>query len=237
MHRLGAVGERLALGVQMPKAVIFDIDGTLVDSVDFHAEAWRQAFAASGKELPFERIREQIGKGSDQLMPVFLSPEELKNSGKEIEERRGTIYQRDFLPKVRPFPGVRALFEKLAHEGKRLALASSAKQDELEAYKRLINVDDFVEVIVSADDVERSKPEPDIFRAAIERLALRPTQATVVGDTPYDAEAAARAGMASIGVLCGGFPGELLLKAGCRELRRDPEDLLARYADSSLAAP
>jgi phosphoglycolate phosphatase-like HAD superfamily hydrolase len=123
------------MGVQMVKAVIFDIDGTLVDSVDLHAQAWQEAFAHFGKKIPFAEVRHQIGKGGDQLMPVFFSKEELDQFGEEMEEYRSELFKRDFLPRVRPFPKVREMFQRIRNEGLQIALASSAKEDELKAYK------------------------------------------------------------------------------------------------------
>ena len=102
----------------MLKAVIFDVDGTLVDTVDLHAQAWQEAFKAYGYDLPYDEIRHQIGKGSDQLFPVFISQEEIERVGKPINQRRREIYQKDMLPNVRPFPKVRELFERIRADGK-----------------------------------------------------------------------------------------------------------------------
>ncbi|HEV2705615.1 MAG TPA: HAD family hydrolase [Pyrinomonadaceae bacterium] len=221
----------------MLKAVIFDIDGTLVDSVDLHAKAWQEAFRHFGREVPFEDIRKQIGKGGDQLMPVFFTRAELDRFGEDMEKHRGHVYQRDYLPLVRAFPGVRSLFERIRRDGKRIALASSAKSEELTAYKKLADIVDLIEEETSADDAERSKPHPDIFEAALAQLKdVRPEEAIVIGDTPYDAEAAAKAGLHTIGVLCGGFPESELRAAGCVRIYQDPTDLLARYEQSPLAA-
>ena len=221
----------------MIKAAIFDIDGTLVDSVDLHARAWQEAFRHYGREIPFPEIRHQIGKGGDQLMPVFFSPEELDKFGEEMEKHRGYIYKRDYLPLVRAFPRVRELFERLRQDGTRLALASSAKEDELAAYKKLARIEDLVEEQTSADDAEKSKPHPDIFEAALAQLGdVRPSEAIVIGDTPYDAEAARKAGLPTIGVLCGGFPEAELRAAGCRPIYRDVSDLLAHYEESPFRA-
>jgi HAD superfamily hydrolase (TIGR01549 family) len=216
----------------MIKAVIFDIDGTLVDSVDLHAQAWQETFRHFGKEIPFEQVRHQIGKGGDQLMPVFFTKEELDEFGSEMEEYRGRLYKRDYLPRVRAFPGVRELFQKIKDDGKRLALASSAKESELGEYKRIANIEDLVEEETSADDADKSKPHPDIFEAALERLGdIEAHEAIVVGDTPYDAEAAGKIDLRTIGVLCGGFPEAELKAAGCVQIYNDPADLLARYDD------
>ena len=219
----------------MIKAVVFDIDGTLVDSVDLHARAWQEAFRRFGREVPFEEVRHQIGKGGDQLMPVFFSREELERFGEEMEKFRGDIYKREYLPRVRAFPRVRELFERIRRDSLRVALASSAKEEELKAYKKIARIEDLVEEETSADDAERSKPHPDIFKAALEQLGgVEADEAIVVGDTPYDAEAAGKAGLRTIGLLCGGFPEEELRAAGCVAIYRDPADLLARYDESAI---
>lgn len=220
----------------MIKAVIFDVDGTLVDSVDLHARAWQEAFAHFGKHFDFERVRSQIGKGGDQLMPVFLSEEELAEFGEELEKYRGELFKREYLSHVKGFPAVRELFQRVKAEGLQIALASSAKDDELKTYKKIADIEDLVEEETSSDDAEKSKPHPDIFEAALERLGeMKPSEAVVVGDTPYDAEAAGKAGMQTIGLLSGGFPEEDLRAAGCVRIYRAPADLLANYDASPLA--
>ena len=219
----------------MIRAVIFDIDGTLVDSVDLHAQAWQEAFKRFGREIPYQDVRHQIGKGGDQLMPVFFSKEELDRFGEELEKYRGDLYKREYLPRVRGFPKVRELFERIKADGKRIALASSAKEDELETYKKVARIEDLVEKETSADDADKSKPHPDIFEAALEQLGdIAPDEAIVVGDTQYDAQAAGKLNLRTIGMLCGGFPEEELREAGCIAIYRDPADLLARYDDSII---
>ena len=220
----------------MIEAVIFDIDGTLVDSVDLHAQAWKEAFSHFGKDVPYEQVRHQIGKGGDQLMPVFFSRDELERIGDEMEEYRGLLYKRDYLRRVRAFPSVRELFERIKGDGKRIALASSAKAEELSVYKRIAEIEDLVEEETSADDAEKSKPHPDIFVASFEKLGdVAPERVAVIGDTPYDAEAARRAGLRNLlGVLCGGFPERELRAAGMVEIHQDPADLLRHYEDSLI---
>ena len=217
------------------KAVIFDVDGTLVDSVDLHAEAWRLAFEKFGKKVSFNEARRQIGKGSDQLLPVFLSERELAEFGNELDTYRSELFKRDFLPRVKGFPQVRELFKRILTDNKQIALASSAKADELATYKRLAGIDDLVDKQTSSDDAEKSKPFPDIFTAALARLKnVAATDAMVIGDTPYDAEAAAKIELSTIGVLCGGWPEQELRGAGCIAVYRDPADLLKRYDESAL---
>src|SRR5690349_5774703 len=144
---------------------LFDVDGTLVDSVDLHARAWQEALQHFGHRVAFEQIRAQIGKGGDQLLPVFLAEDELGRRGEVIEEYRGDLYKRKYLKRVRAFPRVRELFQALLRRGARIALASSAKGGELATYKEIARIDDLVEAETSADDAERSKPHPDIFAA------------------------------------------------------------------------
>jgi HAD superfamily hydrolase (TIGR01509 family) len=220
----------------MVKAVIFDIDGTLIDSVDLHAEAWREALRHFRHDIPFERIRAQIGKGGDLLMAALLPEEEVRRRGEDIEKYRLELFQREYLPRVEPFPRVRELFERIGADGKRIALASSARKQELERYKRIAGIEDLVDAATSSDDAEKSKPHPDIFEAVLEYLeGIRAVDAIAVGDTPYDAQAAGKAGLRTIGLLCGGWPEPVLRQAGCFAIYRDPADLLTHYEQSPLA--
>lgn len=214
------------------KAAIFDVDGTLIDSVDLHAKAWQEALAHFGKQVPFPDIRQQIGKGGDQLRPVFLSPQENKRFGEDLEKFRGQLFKDRYLPQVHRFPAVPELFQKLKEQGIRVALATSSKGNELENYKRIAGIEDFVDHDTSSDDAQRSKPHPDVFQAALDKLKLKPEAGVVaIGDTPYDAEAGVKAGLRVVGVLSGGFPAEQLTGAGCAALFRDPADILARLED------
>lgn len=221
----------------MIKAVIFDVDGTLVDSVNLHAKAWQVAFEKFDKEVSFEAIRRQIGKGADQLLPVFFSDDELRRFGRELDEYRGELFRAEYLPQVRPFAKVRELFERLRRDGRKIALASSAKEDELDEYKKIAQIDDLIEADTSSGDVGRSKPYPDIFEAARAKLGdFDLDEIVVVGDTPHDAEAAANANMRIIGLLGGGWTQERLREAGCIEVYKDPADLLAHYDKSVLGS-
>jgi HAD superfamily hydrolase (TIGR01549 family) len=218
------------------EALLFDVDGTLVDSVDLHARAWQEAFEHFGKRIPFDAIRAQIGKGGDQLMKEFLKPEELKRRGKEIDTYRTGLYKRKYLKSVRGFPRVRELFQELLRRKLRVALTSSAKRDELSKYKKICEIDDLVQIETTGDDAERSKPHPDILDVALERLGpgTAKDRVYVIGDSPWDALAGTRLGVRTIGVLCGGFPEAQLMKAGCVAIYRDPADLLARLEESPI---
>lgn len=219
----------------MIEAVIFDIDGTLVDSVDLHARAWQEAFRHFGHEVQFEEVRSQIGKGSDKLIPHFLSPDENKKIGEELDKFRGELWKTKYLHQVKPFPKVRELFQRIQQDGKQIVLASSAKGDELQTYKQIANIEDLIQEETSSDDVESSKPDPDIIHAALGKLGNPdPEQVMMVGDTPYDVEAARKAGVRTIGVLCGGFPETDLRKAGAVAIYNGPAELLTMYEVSPL---
>ena len=219
----------------MPKAIIFDVDGTLVDSVDLHASAWQEALQHFGHDVTFEQCRSQIGKGGDQFLPVFLSGAEQKDHGAEMEEWRGTLFKSKYMHLVRPFSAVPELLQRVRDAGCKVAVASSAKTNELEVYLDIACVRHLVDVMTSSEDAERSKPEPDIFQAALTKLGLEGADAVAVGDTPYDAEAAGKIGIATVGFLCGGFSEVELRKAGCVAIYPGPAALLACFGASPLA--
>ncbi|MGC4122806.1 MAG: HAD family hydrolase [Myxococcales bacterium] len=219
----------------MLRAILFDVDGTLVDSVDLHARAWQDALALYGKQVSLEKIRSQIGKGGDQLMPVFLSEPELARWGQALDHAKAELYEERYRPLVRPFPGVPELFRRIRRDGKRIVLASSGTTEEVESNLRLLGVEDLVDAFTTADMAERSKPFPDIFCAALERAAVEdPDEALVVGDSPYDVEAATRIALPAVGLLCGGFSEVDLEAAGAVALYASPRDLLDHYEQSPL---
>ena len=216
----------------MFKAVILDVDGTLLDSVDLHALAWAEALAKFGHEVGFSRVRSQIGKGGDKLIPVFLSPDAQKNHGKQLEEWRSKRFKTEYLPLVRPFSAVPELVRRMRSAGLRVAVASSAKSDELKIYLDMAGITSLVDVSTSSDDVEQSKPSPDIFHAVLKKLKIEGREAVAIGDTPYDAIAARKANIAIIGVLSGGFSEQSLREAGCAEIHPGVATLLACFENS-----
>jgi HAD superfamily hydrolase (TIGR01549 family) len=218
------------------RAAIFDLDGTLVDSNELHVQAWQETFRHFGKEIPVKRLREQIGKGGDQYLPVFLNEQEMREFGKEVDAYRGDIFKKKYLSQVRPFPRVRELFERLRDQNKKIALASSGKEDEVEHYKQLLGIEKLVDSMTTADQVAHSKPKSDVFIAALRTLGnLQPQDAIAIGDTPYDVEAAKKIELPIIGVRCGGFSETVLRDEGAIAIFRDPADLLDRYYQSPLA--
>ncbi len=219
----------------MPKAAIFDLDGTLLDLVDLHALAWHEAMTKFGHDVSFERARSQIGKGGDKLIPEFLSEDAQRDHGKEMEEWRGKRFKAEYLPLVRPFSAAPDLLRRVRDAGLRIAIGSSAKKDELEMYLDIARIADLVDVKTSSEDAEESKPAPDIFEIVLEKLGLEGGDAVAIGDSPFDAQAAGKAKIATIGVLCGGFTEDLLRQAGCIEVHPGPAALFANFPKAILA--
>jgi HAD superfamily hydrolase (TIGR01509 family) len=213
------------------EGVIFDVDGTLVDSNDAHAEAWVRAFAEAGHAVPFERVRPLIGMGGDQLLPT-LGFSAQGEAHEKMGQRRGEIFKQDFLPHLRPLPGARELVKRLQQAGLRLAVASSAQPAELEPLLKVAGVEEILRLRTSAGDVEESKPEPDVVQAALERLRLPPPAAVMIGDTPYDVAAALRAGVAVIAFRSGGWSDADL--RGAIAVYDHAADLLDRFDSSPL---
>jgi HAD superfamily hydrolase (TIGR01509 family) len=219
----------------LPKAAIFDLDGTLLDSVDFHALAWQEAMLKFGHDVGFEQMRGQIGKGGDKLIPVFFSADEQLDHGKELEEWRSNRFKTEYLPLVRPFSAVPDLLRRVRAAGLQVAVASSAKKDEVDQYLDIAGITDLVDLKTTSDDVEESKPAPDIFEIVLKKLKIEGADAVAIGDTPYDAKAAGKAGIATIGVLCGGFAESSLRQAGCVEVYPGPGALFASFSNSMFA--
>lgn len=205
------------------RGVLLDVDGTLVDSNDEHARAWEQAFREHGYKVPYERIRPLMGMGGDKILPhlVRLDPDSI--AGELIADRRRVVFLREHLPVLKPQRGSRQLVQRLRERGLRLAVASSAKAEEIDDLLRVAGVDDLVDEVVTNSQAAASKPEPDILHLALERIRCRPDEALMIGDTPYNIEAAARAGVATVALRCGGFSNQDL--AGAIAVYDDPEAL------------
>lgn len=214
------------------QGVILDVDGTLVDSNDAHAQAWMQALAEAGFDLPFERVRRLIGMGGDHLLPDLTGLQKESEQGEQISSRRGEILMQRYVPEVRPFPGVMELLSRMRQEGLTLVVASSAEEDEAQALLAIAGVEHLISVLTSSDDAARSKPDPDIVQAALDRSGLTAGQVVMLGDTPYDLRAATAAGVPLIAVRCGGWSDAEL--SGTLAIFDDPTDLLAHYERSPL---
>ena len=216
-----------------PRIVILDVDGTLIDSNDAHAASWTETLAEAGHDVPFERIRLMIGMGGDKLLPAAVGIEIDSPEGERLAHRRTEIFHERWLGTLRPFPGTRGLLERMRQDGLSLVIASSAKRPELEAMLDQTGLDGLFEEETTSSDAERSKPDPDIVRAALERAGAAPDECVMIGDTPYDVEASLRAGVPIVGVRSGGWGEEEL--AGAVEVWDGPADLLAHYEQSAIA--
>jgi HAD superfamily hydrolase (TIGR01509 family) len=212
------------------KTVLFDVDGTLVDSNDAHARAWVQAFAEHGIHVEFARVRRCIGMGSDKLMPEVSEVTEETVRGKQISKRRGEIFKEVWLPRLEPFRDAGRLVAALKARGLTVVAASSAKEDELRPLLEIAGAASLMDAATSSDDADESKPDPDILLAALKRARSAAQDAVMIGDTPYDVEAAARAGVRMLGFRCGGWADADL--RGAAAVYDGPWDLLARLNEA-----
>ena len=215
------------------RAILLDVDGTLVDSNESHARAWVEAFEEAGVDVPFDQVRRAIGMGGDKLMPAVSGISEESPQGRQISTRRGEIFRSKYLPSLTALPGSRALAMELKRRGFTLVAASSASRDELSKLLRIAGVDDLLEGRTSSDDADESKPAPDIIEAALQRAHATPQEAVLIGDTPYDVEAGERAGVPTIGFRSGGWNDEGL--RGAIAIYDGPADLLTHLHASPVA--
>ncbi len=214
----------------MIKAIIFDIDGTLIDSNAAHAESFVKAFAKYDKKVTFDELKRLIGMGADKILEKYLSKDEIVDFGDDLTEYRTKIFLENFLPEIKTFPKLRELLEKIKGDGKKIVLASSAGDEELEKYKKLMKIDDLLEEETSSDDAEESKPDPDIFQAAFDKLKnIEKEEVIIVGDTPYDAEAATKTAIKIYGVESGGWSREKLIEKGCAKVFLDIAEISKNY--------
>jgi HAD superfamily hydrolase (TIGR01509 family) len=219
----------------VPKAILFDVDGTLVDSNDAHATAWVDAFAEAGITVDFTEVRRRIGMGGDKLMPEVSDLTDDSPDGKRIAERRGEIFKERFLPTLKPFRDAGRLVATLKERGFTVVAASSAKKHELQPLLEVAGAADPMDGATSSDDAKESKPDPDIINAALKEAGTDAAGAVMIGDTPYDLEAAARAGVTSIAFRTGGWSDADL--KGASAIYDGPWDLLARLDESPLRQP
>jgi HAD superfamily hydrolase (TIGR01509 family) len=218
----------------MIRGILLDIDGTLLLSNNAHAQAWVDAFKEFNREIPFQKIQPLIGMGGDKLMAA-VAPDlnESEGMGKLITERRKQIFLESYAPTLQPAPGGRDLLLHMRDLGLMLTIATSAKAEELTTLLKAAHVDDLVHETTTSDDAEESKPEPDIVEAALKKSGLSADQVLMLGDTPYDVEAAGKAGVGVLAVRCGGHDEDL---KGALAVYDTPADLLDHFDDSPIAA-
>jgi HAD superfamily hydrolase (TIGR01509 family) len=217
-----------------PKAVLIDVDGTLLDSNDAHTRAWVDVLERRGHDVSFEQVRSLIGKGGDKLLGETVGIDDESDEGESISDERKALFREDLLPTLKPTPGARALLERLRDDGLQLVVATSAAGEELEALLKQAGVDDLIEDAATSSDAEGSKPDPDIVLAALDKAGVAARDAVMLGDTPYDIESARKAGVATIALRCGGFWSDDAFE-GAAAVYDDPADLLAHLDESPLA--
>ncbi len=215
----------------MPPAAILDIDGTLVDTNYHHAIAWYRAFRQHELVVPLWRIHRAIGMGSDQLIAHLVGEDKDEELGDSIRAAEGPLYLA-FIQEASPLEGARGLIEDLKERGSKVVLASSAKGNELDHYLDLLDARELADDWTSSDDVEQSKPEPDLVNAALEKAGTK--EAVMVGDTPWDIEAAKKAGIPTIAVMTGGFGHDELGEAGAEVIFDSIEELRKGLDDTPL---
>ncbi|UZJ33086.1 HAD family hydrolase [Streptomyces endophytica] len=214
------------------RAALFDVDGTLVDSTYLHAVAWWEAFRQAGHRVPTAAIHRTVGMGADHLIGHLLGPDRDRGDDAAISAAHKTLFAA-YWSRLEPLDGAADLLRACARRGWTVVLASSAGGRELSALRAALDAEDALTAVTGADDVEASKPSPDLVEQALERAGTEPGRAVFVGDTVWDMKAGARAGVPCVGVLSGGYCRSELLDAGAREVYEGPAELLARL-DSSL---
>ena len=217
----------------MFKGFIFDVEGTLVDCVPQTLKSLQEALERFGHQVPYHTLQLYSGLDGDQTLRLVV-PDSEESVRKSMLKTQGTIYEEKYLDGVQPFNGVRDVFRSLIEQGGRIALATDCKGPALKHYLSLLNVEEFISAMACGDDVEHGKPDPRLVGMALKKLKLPGPQAVMVGDTPYDAEAAVGAGTSAAGVLTGGFSREVLLAAGCLAVA---DDLLALLSSLERGEP
>jgi phosphoglycolate phosphatase-like HAD superfamily hydrolase len=217
------------------RAVFFDVDGTLVDSNEFHVSAWEEAIHAGGLFVERDAIRGQIGKGGDNLLPS-LFPQITQDQQETLSHRHGEIFKLRYQEQVRAFPRATDLIARLHNDGRKVLLASSAKQAEIDFYIDLLDARPYIDAATTIDEVESSKPSGDIFASALGKIfPMSAREAIVVGDTPYDVTAAAKCALGTIGLLSGGVSELVLRDAGAVAVFSSVKQLYEEFESSPLA--
>jgi phosphoglycolate phosphatase-like HAD superfamily hydrolase len=221
----------------MSAAYIFDVEGTLIDCVPIILRSWNETLAEFGLSVPSAHLQRLSGMDGDEMLAALV-PGLGKHARKKILTAQGERYRAAYLPRVRAFSGVRAAFSAIKARGGRIALATDCQRDELNRYRSLMKVDDLIDAIACGDEVSKGKPEPGLVEMALDHLGGTPPEfATMIGDTPFDAQAALSAGVPAWGVLSGGHPRSSLIDAGCSLVVSSVEDFVSYFRRDRQASP
>ncbi|HEY2296969.1 MAG TPA: HAD family hydrolase [Jatrophihabitans sp.] len=213
--------------------ILFDVDGTLVDTTYLHAVSWAEALRGAGHEVPMSCVHHAIGMGSDELLDHLLGADRDTDDDEHVTVAHLTLY-RQYWGRLTPLPGAKELLGECARRGHRTVLASSASADELAALRQALDADDVIDTATSSSDAEAGKPNPSVLQAALDQSSLSPDRVVFIGDAVWDGIAAEKAGVTFIAVTCGGTSAGDLREAGAVEVYRDPAELLAAIDDSAI---
>lgn len=205
------------------KAVLFDVDGTLVESNEAHAKSWEQAFKQSGLNIPYRVIKPCIGMGGDHLLPRLAGIQSESEQGKALSKLRGEIFRREYLPHLKALPGADKLLKRFGDLGYEIVIATSASKEDGDAILKKFGFNQLVDNVTNSSDADRSKPDPDLIKAALKKAGVNASEAVMIGDTPYDVEASVRAGVKAIAFTSGGWKAEEL--SGAERVFSGPEEL------------
>lgn len=211
------------------KAVIFDLDGTLIDSNAAHTQSWVETFKAFGFDVDCEYIRRLIGMGSDKLLHEVTGWDADREEGKKLRKQRDELFDKVYLPGIKPFEHATDLMHAIHHDKRKIIVATGSTEEQAKHYLKLLHATEITDVLVTGDDAARTKPDPDIVEASLKKSASLPDQTVMLGDTPYDIAAASKAGVPCVALTCGGWTADHL--AGARAIFADPADLLHHYEE------
>lgn len=214
---------------------IFDVEGTLVDCVPQTLRSFQDTLERCGHRVPYETLQSYSGLDGDQTLQIIL-PDAGRQERSDLLKAQASLYERSYLDSVRPFEGVRGIFRVLSEQGGRIALATDCKGAAFKHYLSILDIDQFISATACGDDVEHGKPDPRLIGTALRKLRLPASQAVVIGDTPYDAEAGTEAGTSAAGVLTGGFDETTLRQAGCFAVADELQGLLSSFKQEAKQA-
>ncbi|PWR07052.1 HAD family hydrolase [Micromonospora acroterricola] len=219
-----------------PAGVLFDVDGTLVDTTYLHTVSWWEALRQTGQPVPMATVHRSIGMGSDKLLDHLLGPERDRDADGKLRDAHDTLYA-EYWERLTPLPGAADLLRACAERGLRVVLATSASEPEVGALRRALAVDDVIDTVTSSADAKQSKPAPDILVAALDQSGLAAERVVFVGDSVWDVAAAGKLDIPCVGLTCGGTSRGELAGAGAVAVYDDPAALLATLDDSAVTRP